>query len=254
MHKRLGIVIVGTNSYLILAIRFIKRFTHFYRGDYKVTFYLFTEMDPKPYLPDNISVKFIKSGHKNWVEGTNSKFTNILSIRNDLREEDYIFYFDADTNVQKEFTEQWFIGDSVAGEHFGNQTFMKDNRPYERNPKSAAYIPEDTRFPQMYFYGAFFGGNYENMISMCKILQKMQRHDKGIHYEPGVNDESYLNWFFHYNPPDKIVFNSDFEFIISDKGGLGDTRHPNLDITEFKRKLQENKDNLIDIQNNQIIT
>jgi hypothetical protein len=44
-----------------------------------------------------------------------------------------------------------------------------------------------------------------------------------------------------------------FAFDISDKGGIGDTRYPTLDVEDFKRQLLKNKDVLFNIQNNKII-
>ena len=37
----IGIVIIGTNDYMVLAIRFIKNFLHFYKGKANIKFYLF---------------------------------------------------------------------------------------------------------------------------------------------------------------------------------------------------------------------
>jgi len=250
-HKRIGIVIIATNSYFVLGIRFIKRFIHFYKGNSQVTFHFFSDTDPKPYLSDNINIKFYPTHHKNWVDGTNSKFRNIVSAKKNLLNEDYIFYFDADTNVNRDFTEDWFVGNLVGGEHYGNRSFEK--LPFDRNPKSKAYIPKDTKLDQMYYYGAFFGGNTTNMMEFCKKLIANQIADKSWGYEPGVNDESYINNYFHYNPPDKVVPCDEFQFLISDKGGIGETRKTNLDVKEFKRILRENKDKLFDIRDNKII-
>jgi hypothetical protein len=41
-------------------------------------------------------------------------------------------------------------------------------------------------------------------------------------------------------------------FGVSDKGGIGETRYPDLDIDNHKKILLENKNRLINIQNNEI--
>jgi hypothetical protein len=41
-------------------------------------------------------------------------------------------------------------------------------------------------------------------------------------------------------------------FDISDKGGIGETRNINLDINTLKDQLLVHKNDLIDIQNNQL--
>jgi hypothetical protein len=242
---KIGIVILCTNAYFVLGIRFAKRFMHFYKGDGDITFYLFTDTDPKDYLPEGIKYEYVHTSHKDWRDGTNAKFTSILSLEN--RDVDYYFYFDADTNVNREFTEEWFLGNSVAGQHYGDQSWMKEKKGFERNPRSKAYVPLDTTLPQMYFYGAFWGGSKEWTMNFCRTMIEWQKADKSWGFEPGVNDESFSNCYFHFNPPEKVVLCKDFAFLISDKGGIGETRKTHLDTSELKKKALELKDVLWNI-------
>jgi hypothetical protein len=248
MHN-IGIVVLATNAYFVLGIRFIKRFVHYYKGNEQITFYFFSDTDPKPYLPDNIDVEFHLEHHTNWTDGTNAKFKNIINL-SDCKS-DYLYYFDADTNVNVDFTEEWFLGDLVGGEHYGNRSFLANGQGFDRYPPSKAYVPEDSQLPYTYHYGAFFGGKKDRVIDFCTTLREWQLEDKKIPYEPGVNDESYINAYFHYNPPYTVPCNK-FAFAISDKGGLGETRNTNLDIEQHKLSLLENKDKLFNIQNNTI--
>jgi hypothetical protein len=248
--SNIGIAIIATNAYFVLGIRFIKRFTHYYKGDKNITFYFFSDTDPKPYLSDNIDVEYHFDSHTNWLDGTNSKFKNIVSL-SDCKS-DYIFYFDADTNISRDFTEEWFLGDLVGGEHFGNRSFLSDGKGFDRFPQSKAYVPHDSPLPYTYHYGAFFGGKKDRVIDFCTTLREWQLEDKKIPYEPGVNDESYINTYFHYNPPYTVPCEQ-FAFDISDKGGIGETRRSDLDVNEHKKLLLENKDKLFNINNNIII-
>ncbi len=249
--RNIGIVVLCTNAYFVLGIRFVKRFMHFYKGDNNITFYFFSNNDPKDYLPDNIDIEYFFASNDNWVDGTNLKFTSVLSIGDRLKS-DYLFYFDADTNVNNDFTEEWFLGDIVGGQHYADQDWMKEKKGFDRNPISKAYVPEDTTLPQMYYYGAFFGGTSENMINFCKTMRYYQLEDKKIPYEPGVNDESYINREFHFNPPTKVVLCTKFAFAISDKGGIGETRYPNLDVDKIKVDLMRYKNENINIQANNV--
>lgn len=251
---RIGIIILATNSYFILGIRFIKRFLHYYKGDKKITFFFFSDENPVPYLKNDTNIQYYFETHENWACGTNSKFKNILRIKEQLKKEvDYIYYFDADTNVDNPFTEEWFIGDLVGGEHYGNRNFLSDGKGFDRNPKSTAYVPLDSKLPYTYHYGAFFGGKTDNVIRFCEILQQNQMKDKEINYEPGANDESYINQYFHINPPTYTVATEKFMFGISDKGGIGETRNPSLSIEGHKKMILENKDKTFNLQNNIII-
>lgn len=243
---KIGIVLVATNAYFVLGVRFIRRFMHFYKGQAEVKFYFFSDTDPNDYVTADI--KYINTQHNSWVDATNSKFVNILSLQDESVPCDYLFYFDADTNVDKGFTEEWFLGDLVGGEHYGNRTWMVNKKGFDRNPASKAYVPLKTPLPQMYYYGAFFGGKTENVLEFCKVLRNNQLEDKKINYEPGVNDESYINQYFHYNPPTKVVPSDGFKFLVSDKAGLGETRRTELDTEPIKQWIRLNKDKLFDIK------
>jgi hypothetical protein len=231
---------------------------HYYKGEHEITFFLFTDTDPTPYLPNLQNIIFIKTNHSNWVDGTNSKFSNILYL-NDKKYDtcDYYFYFDADTDINKPFTEKWFIGDLVGGEHYNNRWVDKEgkmlNKPYDRNEKSRAYIPHDTPLPQTYYYGAFFGGKRDRIMEFCRINLENQKADKLIGYEPCCNDESYINRYFHHNPPTLMVPNNVFAFIISDKGGIGETRNMRLNIDVYKRRILDDPTRLFTIQNGEFI-
>lgn len=252
--KNIGIVILATNSYFVLGLRFINRFNRYYKGKRPVTFYFFSDEDPINYLPNDKNVKYFFDEHKNWQDGTNSKFKNIVSVQDDLLENtEYVYYFDADTNINHDFTEDWFLGDLVGGEHYGNRSWLKDGAGFDRNPQSKAYVPEDSKRPYTYHYGAFFGGRTHLLLNFCKTLIDYQIADKKIGYEPGVNDESYINGYFHFNPPTYTVPCDKFQFAISDKGGIGETRDPSLQIDSYKEEILNNKGLFFNIQSGKII-
>lgn len=249
--KKIGIVILATNAYFVLGIRLIKKFLYHYKGTNHITFYLFADVNPSPYLSGDEDVVFIEQKHTSWVEGTNSKFKNIISLEE--CDSDYLYYFDADTNIDKDFTDDWFIGELVGGEHYGNRNYLKGSVGFDHNPKSKAYVPIDTTLSCTYYYGAFFGGKKEKVIEFCKVLYNNQLEDKKISYEPVVNDESYINQYFHYNPPTITVPCDKFQFLISDKGGLSQTRNTKLDITSMKEEMEKNAKRIFDIKYNQLI-
>jgi hypothetical protein len=247
--SNIGIVILATNAYFVLGVRFIKKFIHHYKGDKQITFYFFSDTEPSSFISDNIDVQFFKTHHDNWVDGTNDKFNSIIGLEN--CKSDYLYYFDADTNISRDFTEDWFLGDLVGGEHFGNRTWLKDGAGFDRNPQSKAYVPVNSMLPYTYHYGAFFGGTTNKVIDFCKTLRGWQIEDKKILYEPGCNDESYINAYFYFNPPYTVPCEK-FMFDISDKGGIGETRNPKLEIEQYKLDLIKIKDSVFDIRGGSI--
>ena len=253
-NKNIGIVILATNAYFVLGLRFIKKFTHHYKGNSDIRFHFFSDCDPHPYLSDSdsVMVEHHHTSHNSWVEGVGSKFLNIISLESlDLT---YLFYFDADTNIQNDFDENWFIGDLVGFEHFGNNGWMKDIKGFERNPISKCYIPFDTELPQMYYHSCLFGGKINELVSMCKKLLADQTEDRKIPYEPGVNDESYVNHYFHYNPPTHTVLSVNYQFTVSCKGGLGETRNPMLDIAKYKVEIIGRKNEVFELSQDGILS
>jgi len=248
---RIGIVIICTNCYFLLGLRFIKNFAHHYKGSAEIAFYIFSDTDPTPYFNINLDINFYYTTHKSWIEATNSKFKNILSLK-DVNS-DYLYYFDADTNIKKDFVEIWFLGDFVGGIHYNNNYLKKDgslqDKPYDRNIKSSSYIPFDTQLEQIYYLGAFFGGKTAKVMELCQQLYENQIINKAVNIEPVWNDESYLNHYFHYNKPSYIVPYKRFEFITSDKGGLNTVHNtgPNIDVA--KRLIINNPDKLFDLVN-----
>ena len=140
MGKRIGIVIICTNCYFILGLRFIKKFDKYYKGNYDITYCIFTDTDPAPYLIGINNYLYFHNSHNKWCDATNSKFQNILLLKESGL--DYIFFFDADTNIHREFND-WFIGDIVGGEHFNNIDMIRNcHFNYEHNELSVAYIPK----------------------------------------------------------------------------------------------------------------
>jgi hypothetical protein len=248
-RKEIGIVLVATNAYFVLGLRFIRRFMHFYRGESNIKFYFFSDKAPMDYLP-KCNIQYFQTSHRNWRDGTNSKFSNIIKLS--VFDSDYLFYFDADTNIQKPFTEEWMLGDLVGGEHYSNRTTLKDGVGFDRKKGYNSYVPLDSPHPYTYHYGAFFGGESEKLIDMMTTLQEWQSEDQKRGYEPPVNDESYINKYFHYNQH-KTVPIERFEFVVSDKGGLGNTRRMNLNIKPLEAFIKLNRDELWDIQNGILI-
>jgi hypothetical protein len=242
--SKIGIVILATNSYFVLGVRFIKKFMHHYKGESEIKFYFFSDEDPAAYISDDIKVEYHPAHHTSWVDATNDKFRNIVDLAD--CDSDYLYYFDADTSVSNDFTADWFLGDLVGGEHYGNRGWLANGAGFDRFEKSKAYVPLDSKLPYTYHYGAFFGGKKDRVVDFCKTLREWQIEDKKIPYEPGVNDESYINAYFHFNPPMTVPCEK-FAFEISHKGGIGETRNTKLNIAHLKEEMLKYKNNTYNI-------
>ena len=167
--NNIGILILATNIYFVLGLRFMKQFIHHYRGKYNIIFYFFSDKNVNNFInPLKINVNYFNTQHNSWQDATNDKFNSFIRIQDKLISEvEYIYYFDADTSITKDFDEKWMLGDLIGGEHFCNR--YPEDKPFDPNPNSMAYLPKDG-INRMYYYGAFFGGKVNRIIDFCKIL------------------------------------------------------------------------------------
>lgn len=246
----IGVAILATRAYILLGLRFIHMFRKHYKGSSKITFHLFSDTSPSEYI-DTSDIVHRYSTNTNWVEGANSKFLNIKKLSN--TDEDYIFFFDADTGINKDFTEDWFIGEKVGGQHFGDKLWMREEKDYDREPLSTAYIPYDTKLDQTYYYGAFFGGSKDIIIELCETIHSKQEQNNKIDHEPIYNDESYLNREFHYNPPTRVIPCDQFQFVISEKGSIKDLRNSDKSFYDQLQFIKKNYNRPFDIVDGRIV-
>lgn len=247
---RIGIKVLATNGYFLLGCRFINRFYHLYKGDKDIVFYFFGDKPPYEHTPVGANIKYYHIENSNWIQAVNTKYPNVLKIEDNV---DYLYFFDADTNISRTFTEEWFIGDLVGGIHWAHVETPTQNLPFDRNPDSSCFIPINTNRKQTYFYGAFWGGKTELVKEYCRVMVEAQRKNKEIGHEPPVNDDSYTNHYFHHNPPTKQVTPQEFAFDISCKGGLQIDRNPTANFPEKEVIFKNNREKLLNIQHDEVV-
>lgn len=192
-------VCLATNKYWFLGDRLSDRLREFYRSPY--TLHLIKDRD-----------------HPNWLAAIRDRFTCLLMTP--AHPDDYVFSLDADTNIVKPFDVRDIEGELVAAQHFADQTWMRQVKNYDRVKTSTCYVPYDTPYPQTWYMGAFHGGRWSRVRPMYEACEEAQKINIANHHEPGVNDESYINWYLHYHPPTRVLrWPDQFPFVVSDKGG-----------------------------------
>lgn len=246
----IGIKVLATNGYFLLGCRFINRFYHFYKGDANIIFYFFGDKSPYEHTPSGANIKYYHIENPDWVQAVNTKYSNVLKIEDNM---DYLYFFDADTNISRPFTEDWFLGDLVGGIHWLHVNTPKDKLPFDRNPNSSCYIPHNTNLEQTYYYGAFWGGKTKNVRRYCQTMIEAQAKNKLINHEPPVNDDSYTNHYFHYNPPTKKIPPTEYMFDISCKGGLYIERDPKASFPLHEELFKDNREKLLNIQHSKVV-
>jgi len=147
------------------------------------------------------NVTIIPAKKMGWPYDTVLRFEMFLGIEQTLKKYDYIYFFNANmkfinyVDLAEIAPQSWHTSGIVAGIHPGHNGDVDDGKvdgyPYERNPKSTAYIPFG--YGKHYVCGAFNGGTSEGFLKMCKTLAKNVRIDLKNDIEAVVDDESHLN-------------------------------------------------------------
>ena len=151
----------------------------------------------------NITV--IKAQKKGWPYDTVLRFEMFLQKEKELSKYDYIYFFNANmqflnyVDLAEIAPQSWHTSGIVAGIHPGGPGDVDygkiDTFPYERRPKSTAYIPYGCG--KHYVCGAFNGGTSDGFLKMCKVLSGNIQKDLDNGIEAVFDDESHLNAYVY---------------------------------------------------------
>ncbi|KAJ0070672.1 hypothetical protein NL108_017408 [Boleophthalmus pectinirostris] len=83
------------------------------------------------------------------------------------------------------------------------RTTKREDFPYERRPKSQAYIPPTEG--DYYYTAAVWGGLLDDMYRLVKHCDEKSQEDAKIGVEAAWQEESHLNKYFLYNKPTKVL-------------------------------------------------
>jgi len=247
MKKKTIISVTATNSYFLLGVRFINRFTHLYIGDWDIEFHFYSEKDPSEYLDQSkYKTVFHYTESKDWHEADISRIYSVLELKN--LEFDNFYWFDADTNINMKFDNDTLEGKLVSARHISQW--------FEENEDSGAYFK--VREESFWSIVCIFGGSKEEVIKCCEATLPWIQKDKEINYVPKFITEKYLNKYFDQNPLDKVIDYSYNPFHFTDKGtrreqlvGLGGYKPfqqlTEEELAEIHFLIKQNKEKLWDI-------
>ncbi|CAI9538660.1 unnamed protein product [Staurois parvus] len=176
---------------------------------HKVTYYIFTDQ------VSNIPAFTLGTGRKlvtleapsyqRWQDVSMRRMEMIRdqSHQRFIHEVDYLVCVDVDMRFSDEVGVE--ILSIVFGTlHPGFYTASREGFTYERRPESTAYIPRDEG--DFYYAGGFFGGGtVEEVYRLTNFCHNAMMVDKERQIEAIWHDESYLNKYFLYQKPTKIL-------------------------------------------------
>ena len=193
------ILTIATNKYIQFVERLYDNIEENFLNGHEIRGLLFTEHDVE--TSDNIKVS--KIDHEDWPMPTLKRYNYFVKEKDYISQFDYCYYFDVDMGIVSKVGDE-VLDDLVATMHPYQSFYPKEQRSYDRNPKSLAYVPM-CKEGELYYAGGFNGGSTKRFLEMAEILADRVTKD----LENGVialwHDESQMNRYLIDNPPTKSL-------------------------------------------------
>lgn len=151
-----------------------------------------------------------------WPYDTLMRFHFFSSIQEKLKEFDYIFFFNANTNFVKRIDVSILenggvLADLIVTNHpFFHWVTNPKDFPYERNRKSAAFIPFGKG--SNYVIGGFNGGKSSTYLELIDTLKYNVDTDKKKGIVAKWHDESHLNKYIFESKKNIKILDYNFGF------------------------------------------
>ena len=189
------ILTIATNKYIQFVERLYDNIEENFLNGHDIQGLLFTEHDVE--TSDNIKVSQIE--HEDWPMPTLKRYNYFIKEKEFISQFDYCYYFDVDMGIVGKVGDE-ILGDLVATMHPYQSFYPKEQRTYDRNPQSHAYVPQGKE-GELYYAGGFNGGSTEKFLEMSKVIAERVTDD----LQRGVialwHDESQMNRYLIDNPP-----------------------------------------------------
>lgn len=224
---KIAICLIATNKYIKFFWNIENQIYNYFLPNHDVFIHLFTNKNLKNKARKNTKVH--KISHEPWPMMTAKRFHFFQSIKEELSNYDYVYYLDVDMKIVSNINNEVF-GTLVATKHPGYENTDKIYFPVCKNPNSTAYIEKNEELLN-YYAGGFFGGKSYNFLEMTDNLKTNIEHDLKNNSLPQWHDESHLNHYFKFTPPD-VVLSSQYCF---DEKKINPTNIKNLKIIALEK-------------------
>jgi histo-blood group ABO system transferase len=214
MHAQqlhIGLCIVATGKYISFVKPLLDSAEKYFCPEHTKSYFIFTDANASELAAlqecsyhEKVIITYQK--RFGWPYDTLMRFSVYDQHKELFATTDYMFATDADMLfVGTEGNE--ILGERVATNHPGfekNRPLWGTEPPYDRNPKSTAYIPYDEG--SYYFAGGFYGGSTHEFIKMAHTVTTHIALDlEKYNYIAVWHDESHLNRYFIDNKPTIIL-------------------------------------------------
>lgn len=194
MAKSIGILYICTGPYYLFWEDFYKSFEKNFLPDTEKRYFVFTDAS-NIFASESDRVKVIKIINQPWPLITLLRFNTFLMIEPELLLCDYLMFSNANIICDKKVIEEEFLPRKseklFVTTHPGYYGKKIIEYPYDRNPKSLAYIPWNCG--NYYVIGAMFGGTSQAFVEMSHKLKDNIAEDLKKNIIAKWHDESHLN-------------------------------------------------------------
>ena len=192
---KICILTIATNKYIQFVERLYDNIEENFLNGHEIQGLLFTEHDVE--TSDNIKVSKIE--HEPWPIPTLKRYNYFIKEKEHISKFDYCYYFDVDMGIVAKVGDE-VLGDLVATMHPYQSFVPKEQRTYDRNPKSLAYVPVGKE-GELYYAGGFNGGSTKRFLEMAEVLADRVTKDLENDVIALWHDESQMNRYLIDNPP-----------------------------------------------------
>ena len=194
---KIGILYICTGDYVVFWEDFYESFKKNFCTSSELHFFVFSDRNMDFSGKEN--VHFYKTGHQPWPLVTLMRFHTFLSAEQDLKACDFLFFFNSNMKCVQKVDEKEVLPDEserlVFVRHPGYWKTNKIYVPYDRNPKSTAFIPYSRG--SIYVIGAVEGGRTADFLEMCRTLKGNIETDLKSNVIARWHDESHVNHYIH---------------------------------------------------------
>jgi histo-blood group ABO system transferase len=189
---KICILTIATNKYIQFVERLLDNIEENFLNGHEIQCLLFTDHE----VETSENVRVCQIDHEPWPMPTLKRYNYFVKEKEFISQFDYCFYFDVDMGLVDKVGDE-VLSDLVATMHPYQSFYPKEQRSYDRNAASLAYVPVGEE-GENYYAG---GGSTKRFLEMAEVLADRVTRD----LENGVvalwHDESQMNRYLIDNPP-----------------------------------------------------
>lgn len=198
-----NLCVIATGRYKEFLPTLLMTADRYFLVDCDVRYHVFCDLAGySPMIPSRRTVFWHLWEHKPWPYPTLHRYHAMLSAKDDLLDNDYTYYVDADCEFVGHVGEE-VCGELVATLHHGYVGKTGRHLPLESRPECAAYTEPVSG--TKYYCGGFQGGATPRWVKAMEFMRDRIDFDDRRKIIARHNDESFWNSYLSFFPPTLVL-------------------------------------------------